>query len=335
MRYKIGEGMVCICPNNLYVVSSPLQLLNAIEAQKSQQAHSNNYLIILYKLDIEYNQMKAMIGDEWNKIYYFKQSKVFKIFYAFILFKLILVFRNNINFLYLGYPVNVRAHIANSINAEKIFLLDDGSATLIFAKNFKNYNYIKNNSGNWYDFFLAKKTSLNYVENVTFFTVYGNIDWPKNQIVINNYSHHRKKLKSNKKNLDVLFIGSPIGRELVSIDNEIVLINSMINRYKGKKIIYALHRFENLKYLEDKYSCLGVEFIQFDRAIEVALFHNNIYPEFIVSFCSSALVNLSHLMDAKFEVLLIPSRMMEINQSKKMDILYQNYQAQGINLIKL
>jgi hypothetical protein len=330
-KLMINENMETKSNNRkaIFVISSPLQLLNAIEARDRFHENMETYLFILWKKEIEYKQIDNMLDNKWDKVYFYQLTKVFKLFYYWIL-KNILKSIFNSDFLYLGYPFNIRAHIANTIKAKKVFFLDDGSVSLIFAKNFKEIKFLKMRRESWYDFLLFRKVSLRYIKEAYFFTAYPEINWFDNKVILNDYRKYKEKIINKESNLDVLFIGSPIGKELVSKLKEKELIRAMLSYFSDKKILYAVHRFENIEYLKKEFS--NLEFIQFDSAIELALFQSGIYPQRIASFCSSALITLSHLSNFPPEALTIPLDFLSSENAEKMKVVYESYQYNGIIL---
>jgi hypothetical protein len=128
----------------------------------------------------------------------------------------------------------------------------------------------------------------------------------------------------------ILFIGSPIGKELVSKEREIKLIRAMLEFYKNYEIIYAVHRFEDIEYLRSNILDSKITFKKFETALEVAIFNERFIPIKISSFCSSALFNLKILCDSSADVLEIPTMWLSNEHSKNLELIYETYRNSGI-----
>ncbi|OAM13632.1 hypothetical protein AZK46_00235 [Acinetobacter baumannii] len=275
--------------------------------------------------------MQSLIDQTWSEVHFYHTNKFFRLFYPIMLFGILQTLRG-IECLYLGYPFKIRAHIANTIKAKKNVILDDGSASIVIANQLNDSEFLRKKLPSWYDILLRRSISLEYTKNAFFFTAYNEINWPNNKTIFNGYSALKKKIKAEEKNLDILFIGSPIGKELVSKEKERDLILAMIQFYSHKKVLYAVHRFEDLLYLQNEFKDMSLNFIRFDTAIEVALLQKGLYPRVVSSFCSSALVTLSTLYNCHAEALVIPHDCMSVEHAKNLDIVYQNYKNKGIHL---
>ena len=313
----------------VFIVGSPLQLLNAIEARNRFHQNDQTYLLVFWAKKIELQQMQNMLDKKWGIIYFYKISKFFKIFYPWIIQKILHSFAY-VSYLYLGYPFKIRAHIANVLNANKTIFLDDGNASLILAKQLSDSNFYRKQVLHWYDKLLCRKINLNYAKDAYFFTAYTDMSWPKDKIINNDYRCIKKNLTQGEFNTEVLFIGSSIAGAIVSQEQEKYLIHAMASFYKNKNILYALHRFESIEYFQNEFKELNITFIRFDGAIELELFTHKIFPKKISSFCSSALNTLSMLYDCHLEVLAIPQSWMEITVANRLEVIYEDFTLRGI-----
>lgn len=313
------------------VVGSPLQLLNAIEAR--QRFHQDHHctLLLIWSHDIDRQQMSALLDQDWQQVHVFEAHKWFRLFYPYLM-SVVLEPLRGVDYLYLGYPFKVRAHIANTLQAQQVRFLDDGNASLTLAEQLRSPTLIKKHQPKLHDVLLSRKISIDYAKTATFFTLYPDMVWPRDQVIANDYRMLRQQIARQPTNLDVLFVGSAVAGAVVSVAQEKQLIEAMAVYYAGQQVIYALHRFEDQAYFEREFAHTSLRFVRFDTAIEVALCQAQVYPQRIASFCSSALTTLSLLYGGQTEVLAIPSTWMEADVAARLDVIYQDFARSGIHI---
>jgi hypothetical protein len=314
-----------------FVVGSPLQLLNAIEAR--QRFHDGQFctLIVLWAHEFDHKQMLKLLDDQWSRKIFFNTRGFFKLFYPIFL-KSVVSDLKGIDCLYLGFPFKIRAHIANEVNAKKNLILDDGNGSLTIAVSLKDEHFLTKIKPKLHDYILGRKISVDYAKTATFFTLYPDMAWPRDQVIANDYRMLRQQIARQPTNLDVLFVGSAVAGAVVSVAQEKQLIEAMAVYYAGQQVIYALHRFEDQAYFEREFAHTSLRFVRFDTAIEVALCQAQVYPQRIASFCSSALTTLSLLYGGQTEVLAIPSAWMAADVAARLDVIYQDFARSGIHI---
>lgn len=315
----------------VFVVGSPLQLLNAIEARDRFHLQDKTHIFVIWAKSVEYQQMCQMLDAEWSETYIYQHTKAFKLFYSWMLSS-VLTTLGSVHRLYLGYPFKIRAHFANQLKAEKTIFLDDGNASLILAQELSGQVLYQKHQPQWYDHVLLRKIDLQYAKNAYFFTAYTEMQWPLEKVIPNDYRCIKQHVDSVNcgVNTEVMFIGSAIAGAVVNTEQEKHLIRAMANYYQESQVLYVLHRFEDFAYFQSEFKELNITFVQFDSAVELALFQNKIYPKKISSFCSSALNTLAMLYDCHFEVLAIPQHWMETSVAKRLEIIYEDFAQRGI-----
>ncbi len=299
---------------HLYLVSSPLQLLNAIEAQQRFALDSQNILIVFWKKPIERQQMTSLLNlSHWDSIEYFKINGLFRRFYPWVLSQLLKKYPR-INTIYVGYPYNFRSYLINKAAPQRVVILDDGTASYAVARHLTAS----------FDHPAKKRNQLTIApELISFFSVYHDLPWPPEQYIANDYRCLKQQI--NYQGIDkntVLFIGTPLHLECLPMRTFKQFLNVAIKRYKYQQITYVLHRFENqdlLTDLLDEDNKVRVNFVRFEQPLEITLMQLPTLPSKCVSFMSSAIYNLTFLFPIGYEILKIP--MQEFYQEKKSTIV--------------
>jgi len=287
---------------NLFMVASPLQFLNAIEAKKTFQTNGNILVLMLNSNDniLDANQKMQLLNEkDWDEVIIYDLGKIIKYKRIFQQVKLIKSLKKyNYNYIFSGeFGVMNQALLASLISKE-IYLLDDGTAT-IFLYDKINDNYLSKLP------FYKKARYLRYKlfglkykinNNINFFTIY-NIQSTKNIKVIKHSFSYLKShnLNNCKKNNFIYILGQNIVEtNYINENTYIKYIKSIISYYNNKKIIYIPHRSESTKKLN---SLISDNFILQPSSgpIEMKFISESIYPAVVISFFSSSLFSLEKI----------------------------------------
>ena len=274
----------------LYVISSPLQLINAIEARERFTHDGKDVLIYIYRKQTDIDQVSGILDESWAEIRYFGLSTFTRLFYPLILRRILK--EGGIKRVYLGYPYNIRAHIANTCHVET-WLLDDGTFTLWLNDELGKPDSTLWNKPSISDVLLGRKVDLSYLRQMSFFSTYG-IQPPQGQgLIHNDFRGLKNKITEKPINEEVLFIGTPVeGKMLRSLEVFLATMRQVKAFYGNRKVFYALHRHEETAARTEQLEPLGISPIRFETPLEVACYQNSTAPFEIASFTSSALSNL-------------------------------------------
>lgn len=287
---------------NLIIVFTPLQFYYAIKYIENSQPKCK--VIVLSTSKINIDQIKAIDKDNiavypfMNFLFLSDELAWFlKLLYTrFILNtknyqKVIIGNYNNIA----GYLLTLRFDKKN----KEVILLDDGLATIEIYKNraikqiFSNHNLFGGRFQKYYRK-LFQIDGNKGVKSITFFTFFDLLKIaPSNfdQVVYVPDSRKSSNYKINGKS--VWFIGSPLV-ELNFIDKDVFndLMKKLSFKFKNNNIemSYIYHRFEKEK-------DFNFEDLKFNKPLEVVFFEQNVLPKTVISFYSTALVNLASIYD--------------------------------------
>lgn len=270
---------------NLYIVESPLQVLNAFEAMHVFPANEHT-LLVRYS---DYSENDKQIKDTLKKLNLYTLASIKTITIngekksVFDIIKL-LFFRVFFNF--------------KSKQFTKIFLGNYGSKFMQFITPFRSSIILLDDGAG----------SINVQSEFTptkfhdWFTLFDLDPFPSQIITPNTYRELHKILpnKFNQNKETVLFIGSKISETgITAEENYLHLIKKIALRFSDKKIIYVAHRGESDLKLQQLEKISNLKVTLLDYPIELLSIYGDITPSKIVSFYSTALITLSKIYDVE------------------------------------
>ena len=278
---------------NIFIVSSPLQLMNAIEATNYFKTN-NNILLLLYTDNTKVlNQMKKLLGFvDWHIIKYISipQKIIDKLLFVNSIHNSLKdIIKEKIDKLFVGeYRSDHVTHIVNTLTNKNIYLLDDGLAQLDYHKemNTKSHKVRKF----VYKALFYKLQKINY----TFFTIF---DIQNEKIIKNNYSFFKKNISDKQIDNSIYFISQPLVElEIISEENHRKLLSKIINFYKRKKFIYIMHRREDIEHVKKLSNELNFEYKILENLIELEMINAKSVPLEFATFFSTAIVTLPNFI---------------------------------------
>jgi len=278
---------------NLFIIGTPLQLLNAIEAVK-QFKLENNILVVVHRSlhanKVQINNLKRLYQwEEIIEIEYNKNSSILK--YV----DLVKYLKNYIyNYIFISKLEVVPKIVIPNVIKEKVFILDDGVMTISLYE-----NNIKKNKINKYNFkelrFLFFGLKIKIRDTINLFTYFdlkptSKIEVAKNKLTFLKETYLEGALKDND---NIYFLGHPSGRH-ISDDN---YISSLLNLIKffNKNVVYIPHRGESEK-MKKRVSSIANPLLcvkDINMPVELYFLENKIYPSNIIAYYSTALITLN------------------------------------------
>ena len=277
---------------NLFIVGTPLQLINAIEAINHFKLENNILVIVHRSLEANKNQIDEIRTlYKWEKIIDIKYSKHSSLLRYVQLVKDL----KRDTYKYIFFPkleVVPKIVIAN-VEKEKVFLLDDGGLTVsIYEK------YIKPNKLNKYNLkelrFLLFGLKIKIRDKINLFTYFDLEPVNGIEVIKNNLTYLKNKIKDAKRDDSIIyFLGQPISG-LIDDASYRSSLKSIIEKY-NKKLIYIPHRGESKEKIEFLSELNNESFSikDIDMPVELFFLNNNIYPTHVISYYSTALATLS------------------------------------------
>lgn len=269
---------------NLYLIETPFQLLNAIEAIYAFPTEHNDLYIrysdsgkndsqlkdLLKKIDLPKNVSvnSFFVNAE-------KRTPVDALKMAFYYLKLKLEVKHYENVFIGNYDSRFIKLVVPF--SRKIIILDDGLKTISTQNNFTPNNYF-----DWFTIFDLKP--------ITTQKIYRN--------KLKNLQSLIKQQKPKRKS--VLFIGSKLSEEkIISEDYNLEIVSKIAKEYGDTPIKYVSHRAESKEKLARIEKIKNLEVVQLDYPLELLPIYGDFEPSLIISFFSTALITLSKIYKVK------------------------------------
>jgi hypothetical protein len=287
---------------NIFIVASPLQVMNAIEAIEYFKTQNNILLVLYTGSEKPLSQIKKMLNfSDWDTIkYILLPLKIVDkiVFSKKIDSSLKFIEKNKIAKLFVGeYRSDHVNHIVNSLTNQNIYLLDDGLSQLNYHKEIGQQSTKVKALRVLYKCLFYKLKPIKY----TFFTMF---DIENEKIIKNNYTFFKKQIGSKKIENSIYFIGQPLVElGIMSKENHKKELNKIIDFYKAKEFIYILHRREEVENVKKLSIELNFKYKEFDSLIELEMINSKIIPSSFATFYSTAIVTLpSFILETEYRV---------------------------------
>ena len=339
---------------NIYFISTPGQMLSAIEAQNYFKT-KNNILVILFFVVRDGKNIDQM--SKLSKLFPYDmlltyQNKSAKFYISYIPF-LQKMKKFKTNYLFIGFNTILYRRFVANIDYKKLYYLDDGVHTITTHQDIYKYSYNKKFTKPEYipfpktlNFLKVKfiygksflKADAN-LKDLNFFTVY-NLKQLKNEHIVKHNFSYVRSLFINKQIPDdkVYVLGQPLVEQVgVKQENYNNYLISLFKYYGNKDIIFIPHRLEKIDetikiYMENN----GIALFIPNEPIEFYFLNNKIYPGYLASFITSALFNIKKIFpktDAKaFEIDLSE---LDKHQQRGITLIYKHFENENIKLIKM
>jgi hypothetical protein len=321
---------------NLFIARTPLQLFNCIEAKNRFHADEENILFYQYQRDIDKKQMQSLIKDEeWHKVIAYPLDWKRRLFFPLFLHRIKQDLGPEVSYCYYGAYNSIISSLINSVDPKELVIVDDGVKTLEMARLVESGKIDKKS-------FLKKirnsvlSSDTAFLYRSSFFTIYDLGRYKiKNRVILNDYRIFHSSIKNLQKKDVVYFIGTNLNEKVLkdtaSFEGYIKKIRAY---YKGKRLIYVLHRYESPEFIRVFADRYNFEYVKFDGPIEIEIAGAGFLPVEIATFVSSAIDTLSILYPgSRYKIFYLEGK--DIKESKR-DIfakLYDSFKDKGYEVI--
>lgn len=328
---------------HLYLLQSPLQVINAFEASRCLGAsESTTYKAVIFERNVAetnrlvFNSVEYLGIDCLRTVKYSPRSAG-KVFQWLLLSRRLKTLRN-VTRVYIGdYSAGMPVAAANLFPHAEKFLLDDGTSTL----NFPDFRY-----RGWRPEDLTSSKNIPWLQYTTDLpdklTVFSIYDVPLSggdRLLPNRLSFLREKFQ-----YDVCGPAYFIGTCLADVGgmDQGIFIDHLERAFKWiqkqrRQIIYFPHRREDLSYKTSLFSRYGVETCQPDLPFELYLASSPERPSQISGFYSTVFDTLRLMAPGdsqRLQAFYLPSE--DFTSSEHRGIArasYLNYQAQDSEVL--
>ena len=321
----------------LFIIQTPFQLFNAIEAAGRLEQGSKKTLVFIDRGNfknreqvlngfalIENNLFQEIIEI---KLTTFKE----KLLYAYILASYDFI-NKEYNSIYTASFRNLSAHIINTIAHKQLIILDDGNNSISRLEKISKNHYNKKHKRALQliaKLFLRKDTNTLFLNNSIFFTIYDSPYKVKNDIIVNDY-RYLKKTSIKPKNNEGIIIGSKcIDQKLTPDIFEQYIVQLVIHiKDEGLQPIYIPHRHENLDYLNEIARNLNFEIRPLLTNIELHFLNNETLPARCYTIKSAAADAMKSIFDVDIYYLKINNKHISDGMRESYENIYQHFSNQ-------
>lgn len=296
--------------NSLFFVSSPLEMICAIEARSQFQTKNNILVLYLFEVDISIVNYIISLGEKWEKVYRLNRSSIN---YGKKFVVLTNKLKKNKYQYFFSTGMTFAAHFLFNIQFEKQYFLDDGTLTLHNVSLFEKEGSLTRKLSLFpghdkYKFKHKLNEALHFlfghklrgkVEELNLFTFFKIQKKPKIHVVENKLLWFDKIKKTNILNQEdnlVYIIGSPlVFAKIINENYYFELIQQIIAKFSNKKMIYVKHRWEQKEDIENIQKRFNLKILENENIIEIDFLKKGILPKHIVGTISTALFTLKNL----------------------------------------
>lgn len=321
--------------NNLYIITTPFQLLSAFEAIYKLKLTNNILIVIDNNLENNAKQLSLLLEEQKPLFveiirFGYKQKSNF-----FNNIKLIKKFKNiKFKYTFIGDLGSIQKIFISNINAEKVFLLDDGAKTILIHKAFDKGQHLFNNSLRQFRFVLfGLKISTN--KKINFFTLFNLSQIDNIEIIKHNFEYFKKinNLKNRKIENKIYILGQPL------IENQRVkekayeeYLNKIIYLYPNCEIYYLMHRRETKEQLLSYNLKKKINIIKSTKPGEFYFAELGYKPKAIIGVNTTLLFSLKKIFD---DLEVLSYKIKEENITKSLEWFVDAYSYFNENNIKI
>ena len=281
--------------NNLFIVRSPLQLINSLEAIEHFKL-TQNILVLIYNNTTNTNtQMDNLISlYSWKRVIKVNEKQKRSKYFEYMRFVKELK-KESYNYLFFSNLGSIHKLLLANIKRKRTIYLDDGVETIT------RYNTIfKPQKLNKFKLrqirFLFGGLKIKIDEKIDLFTYFDLEPLKESKIIKNTLSNFQKKyLKESQKDENIYFIGQPLVKTNLLLEDDYFSYLEHILALYPQKIIYIPHRTEIVSERLKSYISEKFEIRDINMPVELYFLQNGIYPNHIISFMTTAFFTLQKL----------------------------------------
>lgn len=327
---------------SLYIVRSPLQLLNCHEASRRYADDSYKILLIVYRQEFDRDLMMKLLEESvWDQVHIVDFRSIST--QIQLIWKLLRQIQS-IGYCFLGDYTQSINFLLNTRKPCQIIWVDDGVATLQCAnliasgeffsltKHFQKKSKVKE----WLE--VVTHSGCSYLKNVEFFTIYDHIRSYSAALKVcsNDYQFLRERVATLPTRDITYFIGNDLRRYVLSCPDRFEDYIAIISQhYAGREWRYILHRKEDPEYMQEIASKYGFLLEKFDRILEQQFLHQGWYPAEVSTICSSALDTLSLIYQPQLTAFLLNAEDVRPDREIVIRELYCHYEQMNVKMLHI
>lgn len=325
---------------NLFLVTSPFQFLNAIEA-RAHFAETDATLVLLHSADSKNNSqlMQMFDAEHWEEVE-IVASRIGIVTYlkAMRLLSGLRATQTAWNRIFIGeYNSHTFHTFCQNLDAKQLFNLDDGVSTIelqrqVFSKS--THSLAPDRGVKYFLKYLIKalfglNENNHKVVKFDLYTCFDLAEHPGQTVIENRYEFLSRSIdKFEIRSNVVYFYGSSISEKgIMSFESEVALLDRVKIHFekRGRKLLYIPHRLDSLLKLA-AIRKLNIPVNPLDWTAEIEPLFSRELPGQISSFFSTALYTLGKIYRYKSIVAFrIPEQLL-LSRQEAINKLYDEYE---------
>ncbi len=305
---------------NLFIVKTPLQVINSIEAIEYFNLKDNIVIVIRNKNDKNSNQIDKVvdlykwkeiitINTENDKTSYFKYLSIIKE-----------LKKHKYNYIFFARFGSIQRLIISNTIKNNLYYFDDGMETITMYNKFLTTNKINKLDSRQFARlrFALVGLKINIYDTINLFTYFDLKPFGNSKVALNKLEYFRSKyIEHSKIDENIYILGQPLfERGLLDENKYIEYIQNIINKY-DKPITYIPHKGEALNSKINLLVNNNFKIKNLELPIELYFLENNIQPAHIISFFTTAFFTLKLFYPkALFQAIYIPEKFLLKKQSE-------------------
>lgn len=317
---------------NLYIVETPLQLLNALEAKEAFQLPNNHLIVRIGGTGFDGNNLLKLIDRaEWSAVHELRFRNTRFSFESRLLgarisakcrgycydFQQFLNRRTvnrlarsfgNVKTLFLGNYLpgaqSYMLHFSNVLQSENLVLLDDGTDVLLITK---RREHPPESAGPKQFRRRFRKNLLEWDESdaasVTFFTAYSIPLFNGDRRIENTFKRLKRQLSASAPLNEVWFLGQSLVEDgYVTREFYMGYLSKIKEYFSGRPFVYIPHPRQSAELIRDIKDSMAVEIRQLDVPVEHEIGVHGHVPVVLASFFCSALQNCRTMLGRHVDI---------------------------------
>ncbi|MBN1840608.1 MAG: hypothetical protein JW802_11295 [Campylobacterales bacterium] len=279
---------------NLFIIRSPLQILNAYEAIAHFQLKNNVFLVVQNHLEKNNVQMREMLSMcEYEELIEMPPSKSNYFRYVALTKKLK---KHRYNFIFFGNLGSFQKLLLANLEYEKSYLFEDGTCTLSYHTELSrgNQRFSLRDMR-----FLLVGLNIKRKKPVGYFTIFDLEQLGEEEIINHSFSHLKNKICKNFTHTNEVYVLGQclVNAGLTSDEAYLHYIKVIRDSFSGEKIIYIPHRAETITDKLKAFADDNFQIFENTMPIELYFMKQKIRPKYVVSFYSMAVFTLAKIFD--------------------------------------
>lgn len=308
--------------SNLFIVKTPLQVINSIEAIDYFKLTNNILIVVNDQKNKNALQMNNIIKYyNWDNIIYINN----KMSYFSYLKTIKELQKATYNYIFFARFGSIQRLILSNTIKNKVYYFDDGTETITMYNEFLTKNEINKFDNRQFARlrFVLAGLNINIKDTINLFTYFDLKPFDESEVVLNKLKYFREKyLKSSTELNSIYLLGQPLYEKKLVSEKTYFDYIKRIKSTSDKKVIYIPHKGESdvskvLSLIDDTFEVKHI-----DIPIELYFLENKIKPTHIVSFFTTAFFTLKLFYpESRFESIYIEDKLL----LKKQKIIKSHY----------